>query len=171
MKHLKKADEYISWNIVNLIMKMKTLVWILWVVKIYQISSQEFRQKQDVIFYFFSNWRKENVSNKNFQFGVCAVKYAGRPGFVIPKTLKSVLDTYLHNTQQYNVPSRIKWSNPGKGVAPSSTPQCRSYWNGSLLVALDYSCQQLYTRTNRPLLTYSSILIILTLCVVLLCKS
>ena len=39
--------------------------------------------------------------------------------------------------------SRIKWSNPGKGVAPSSTPRCSSYWKGSLLVALDYG-RQLY---------------------------
>ena len=23
--------------------------------------------------------------------------------------------------------SRVKWSNPGKGVAPSATPQCSSY--------------------------------------------
>ena len=37
--------------------------------------------------------------------------------------------------------SRVKWSNPGKGVAPSSTPQCSSYWKGSLLVALNYSRQ------------------------------
>ena len=27
------------------------------------------------------------------------------------------------------------------GVAPSPTPRCRSYWKGSLLVALDYGCQ------------------------------
>ena len=31
--------------------------------------------------------------------------------------------------------SRVKWSNPGKGVAPSPTPWCNSYWKGSLLVA------------------------------------
>ena len=24
--------------------------------------------------------------------------------------------------------SRVKWSNPGKAVAPSATPQCSSYW-------------------------------------------
>ena len=34
--------------------------------------------------------------------------------------------------------SRIKWSNPGKVVAPSVTPRCSSYWKGSLLVALNY---------------------------------
>ena len=33
--------------------------------------------------------------------------------------------------------SRVKWSNPGKGVAPFPTPRCSSYWKGSLLVALD----------------------------------
>ena len=39
--------------------------------------------------------------------------------------------------------SRVKWSNPGKGVALSPTPRCSSYWKGSLQVALDYS-HQLY---------------------------
>ena len=38
--------------------------------------------------------------------------------------------------------SRVKWSNPGKGVAPSPTPGYSSYWKGSLLVALDYGHQQ-----------------------------
>ena len=37
--------------------------------------------------------------------------------------------------------SRVKWSNPGKGVAPFSTPWCCSYWQGSLQVALNCSCQ------------------------------
>ena len=49
------------------------------------------------------------------------------PGHVIPKTLKMELDTPLLNTQQYKVRIRIKWSNPGKGVAPSPTPRCSSY--------------------------------------------
>ena len=34
--------------------------------------------------------------------------------------------------------SRVKWSNPGKGGAPSPTPRCCRYWKGSLLVAFDY---------------------------------
>ena len=38
--------------------------------------------------------------------------------------------------------SRVKWSNPGKGVAPSPTPRCSSYRKGSLLVTLDYGRQQ-----------------------------
>ena len=39
--------------------------------------------------------------------------------------------------------SRVKWRNPRKGVTPSPTPRCRSYWKGSPLVALDYG-RQLY---------------------------
>ena len=39
--------------------------------------------------------------------------------------------------------SRVKWSNPGKGVVPSPTPRCSSYWKGSLQVTLDYG-RQLY---------------------------
>ena len=31
--------------------------------------------------------------------------------------------------------SRVKCSNPGKGVAPSPTPWCSSYWRGKLQVA------------------------------------
>ena len=40
--------------------------------------------------------------------------------------------------------SRIKWSNPGKRVAPSPTPWCSSYQKGSLWVILDYGCQFYY---------------------------
>ena len=39
--------------------------------------------------------------------------------------------------------SRVKWSNPGKGVAPSPTPWCSSYWKGNHMVTLDYG-RQLY---------------------------
>ena len=61
------------------------------------------------------------------------------PGLVIPKTLKIVLSTSLLSNIRYV--SRVKQSNPGQGVAPAPTPQCSSYWKGSLLVALDYGCQ------------------------------
>ena len=40
--------------------------------------------------------------------------------------------------------SRVKWSTPGKGVAPFPTPRCSSYWKGSLLVALDYGRRLTY---------------------------
>ena len=34
--------------------------------------------------------------------------------------------------------SRVKWSNPGNGVAPSPTPWCSGYWQRCLWVALDW---------------------------------
>ena len=34
---------------------------------------------------------------------------------------------------------RVKWTIPGKGVAPSPTPLCSRYWKESLQVALDYN--------------------------------
>ena len=46
------------------------------------------------------------------------------PGRVIPKTQKMVLDASLLNTQHYRYGSRVKWSNPGKGVVPSPTHWC-----------------------------------------------
>ncbi len=80
--------------------------------------------------------------------------------WIIPKTLKMVLDTSLLNTQQYKV--RIKWSNPGKGVVPAPTPQCSSYWKGSLLVTLEYS-RQLYFITYEGLLNIQLFLHLLLL--------
>ena len=41
--------------------------------------------------------------------------------------------------------SRVKWSNPGKGVVPSPTPWCSSYRKGSLRVTLDYGRQLYFT--------------------------
>ena len=76
------------------------------------------------------------------------------PGRVLPKTLKMVLDTSLLNIQQYKVRIEGKWSNPRKGIAPSPTRRCSSYWKGSLLVPLDYGRQLLllFTRSfNKKL--------------------
>ena len=54
------------------------------------------------------------------------------PGRVIPKTKKKkVLDASLFNTQHYKVWIKGKWRNPGKRVAPSSTPWCSSYGKGA----------------------------------------
>ena len=39
--------------------------------------------------------------------------------------------------------SKVKWSNPGKEVAPSPIPRCSGYRKGTLRVALDYN-RQLY---------------------------
>ena len=41
--------------------------------------------------------------------------------------------------------SSVRWSNPGEGVAPSPTPQCSSYWKGSLRITLDNGRQLYFT--------------------------
>ena len=41
---------------------------------------------------------------------------------------KIVLDASLFNTQHYKVRNKGKENNPGKGVAPSPTPLCSSFW-------------------------------------------
>ena len=67
--------------------------------------------------------------------------------------------------------SRVKWSNPGKGVAPSPTFWCCSYWKGSLLVALDYGRQLYFTYMykNRfgikyPTMVFSPLLLVANFC-------
>ena len=64
-------------------------------------------------------------------------------GQVIPKTQKWYLIPPCLTLSIIRYGSRVKWSNPGKWVAPSPTPWCNSYQKGSLLVTLDYS-RQLY---------------------------
>ena len=66
-------------------------------------------------------------------------------GRTIPKTLKMVLIPPCLTLSNIRYVSRVKWSNQVKGVAPSLTPQCSSYWKRSLLVALNYSCQLSFT--------------------------
>ena len=54
-----------------------------------------------------------------------------------------VLDTSLLNTQQYNlrIEGRVDPSMESSSAHPYPTPQCSSYWKGSLLVALHYGRQ------------------------------
>ena len=59
--------------------------------------------------------------------------------------------------------SRVKWSNPGKGVAPSPTPWSSSYQKGSLRVSLDYG-RKLYLLVYYVLL-YTYIYIYICVCV------
>ena len=76
------------------------------------------------------------------------------PSWVIPKTLKKKKKKKKEKKKRDLISRcltlgiisyvlRVKWSNPEKGVAPSPTLWCSSYWKGSLQVALDYS-RQLY---------------------------
>ena len=69
------------------------------------------------------------------------------PGRVIPKTQKMVLDAIL-TLSIIRYVSRVKWNNPGKGVAPSPRPQCSSYRKGSLRVNLDFGHQHTYTNVT-----------------------
>ena len=64
-------------------------------------------------------------------------------GRVISKTQKWYLMPPCLTLSIIRYGSRVKWSNPRKGIAPSPTPRCSSYWKGSLRVALDYG-RQLY---------------------------
>ena len=71
------------------------------------------------------------------------------PGQVIRKTFKKKNWCLMPPCLTLSIimyVSQVKWSNPGKGVAPSPTPQCSSYWKGSLWVSLHYS-RQLYFMT------------------------
>ena len=63
------------------------------------------------------------------------------PGRVIPKTQKIILDAAFLTLSIIRYGSRVKWSNPLNGVAPSPTPRCSSYWKGCLWFTLDYGCQ------------------------------
>ena len=49
------------------------------------------------------------------------------PGCIIPKTLKWYLIPPWLTLSNIRYISRVKWSNPGKGVASSPTPWCNSY--------------------------------------------
>ena len=55
--------------------------------------------------------------------------------------------------------SRVKWSNLGKGVAPSPTPRCSSYRKGNLRVILDHG--RLYKYINIYIYIYIYIYIFL----------
>ena len=63
------------------------------------------------------------------------------PGDVIPKTFKMVLDTSLHNSQQYKICIKGKVEQPRE--RSSAFLDKKKLLKGSLLVALD-SHQQLY---------------------------
>ena len=71
-----------------------------------------------------------------------------RPGRVIPKTQKWYLMLPCLTLSVIRYGSRVKWSNPGIGVAPFPTPRCSSYWKVTLWVTLDNG-RQLYWLTNH----------------------
>ena len=75
---------------------------------------------------------------------------------VLETRIQSQVESYQRFEKWYLMPpclalsiiryrSRVKWSNPGKGVAPFPTPWFNSYWKGSLWVTLDCICQLYFT--------------------------
>ena len=89
--------------------------------------------------------REIHESDTTWWCGLMSKVFANGPedrgsilGQVIPKTQKWSLmppPSLALNIIRHR--SIVKWSNPRKGVAPSSTIRCSSYWKGSLLVTLD----------------------------------
>ena len=66
--------------------------------------------------------------------------------------------------------SRVKWCNPGNGVAPSPTPRCNSYRNESLRVTFDWSRQLyflLYYKTEVVQAEVGSIVVVIVLTFIL----
>ena len=63
------------------------------------------------------------------------------PGRVIPDSKKWYLIPSCLTLSNIRYISRVKWSNPGKGVVSSLTPWCSRYWKGSFRVAFDDGCQ------------------------------
>ena len=68
---------------------------------------------------------------------VSVYQWSGRPGFTpwSNHTKDSKNSALTLSIIRYG--SRVKWSNPGKGVVPSPTFWCSSYRKGSLRVTLD----------------------------------
>ena len=66
------------------------------------------------------------------------------PGQVIPRTQKWYLIPPCLTLRIIRYVSRVRWGNPGKGLASSPTPRCSSCWKGSLQVTLDYRLQHVY---------------------------
>ena len=95
------------------------------------------------------HWCKRNCLIRQFYRTLAWwLEWSGRPGFN-PRSSQT-----KNSKKWYLIPpcltlsiirygSGVKWSNPGKGVAPFLTPWCSSYRKGSLRVTLDYG-RQLY---------------------------
>ena len=99
--------------------------------------------------YPFITFTLRSILTRNSQIDVCKLLLLDRKTWV-----QSQVESYQRLKKWYLMPpcltlsiirygSWVKWSNPGKGVAPSPTPWCSSYRKGNLRVTLDYS-RQLY---------------------------
>ena len=92
--------------------------------------------------------------------GLISIVFANGPvnrdsisGRVIPKAQKMVLDPPCLILSIIRFGLKVKWSNPGNGVAPSPTPRCGRYWKGSLQVSLDKSRQLYFTLYSTKIIS------------------
>ena len=60
------------------------------------------------------------------------------------KDSKMVLDISWLNNQNYKVPIKDKWSNPGQVVVTFVTPRCWGFLKGSFRVTVDYGGPNIY---------------------------
>ena len=97
--------------------------------------------------YFHNHFKQVLSQTDRLTFGILTVE-AFRVRVMATKGLLHSLQSSRNGTlppcltlSNIRYVSRVKLSNPGKGVAPSLTLRCSSYWRGSLLVALDYGRQ------------------------------
>ena len=70
----------------------------------------------------------------------------------------SYVDTHYTTGRSIRYGSRVKWCNPENKVAPSFTPQCSSYWKGSLHITLDFTYFYIYCKNWWPLYRVTQLL-------------
>ena len=70
---------------------------------------------------------------------VCVYVCVFNPRSSHTKDSKMVHYAFALNSRHFKVQIKSKWSNPEKGVAPSSKPRCSSYCKGDPRVVLVYS--------------------------------
>ena len=93
--------------------------------------------------------------------GLVVTVFVERPGDqgsiprrVIPKTQKWYLISPCLTLSIIRYISRVKWSNPRKGVAPFPTLRCGSYWKENLRVTLDYGWLYIFIYIYIPLVLW-----------------
>ena len=86
-------------------------------------------------------WMNRGIKLMSKVLATCPGDQGSIPDRVTPKTQKMLHGTASLSIMRYW--SRVKWSNPGNGIAPSLTPGCSSYWKGTIRITLD-NVRQLY---------------------------
>ena len=71
-----------------------------------------------------STYKVVVLFTRNYMFAKGPGDWGSIPGRVIPKTQKWYLMPPCLAVSIIRYGSRVKWSNPGKGVVPFSTPRC-----------------------------------------------